>query len=141
MSKRNKKGFSIVEAIIALSIIVAVSITALSVVVSSITTKVAAINKTEAQNFAYNVWESFKAAENEEEFISLVNFAEGITLTDGVPDENNVNVYTYYSEENNFTALVSVKYSATERPEFKIDVADNKGKEIISFSYRKGDEI
>lgn len=139
MRKRN--GFSLVEVVIALSIIVIVSISAISIMASSIATKATAINKTQAQNFADNVWECFKAAEDEEEFISLVSFAEGITLSDGIADGNGNNVYTYHSGENKFTAQISVKFPADTRSEFNINVTDENGESIISFSYQKGGGI
>ena len=142
MSKRKfKNGYSIVEVVIALSVIVVISIAALSTVLSSVATKQAAINKTEAQNFAENAWECFKVSDDDEKFVSNVNFAEGVTLADGVAGENGYKVYTYYSEENKFTAQISVKFPANERAEFKIDVTDKNGKSIISFSYQKGGEI
>ncbi len=144
MSKmRKRNGFSIVEVVIALSVIVIVSITALSIALSSVSTRVAAINRTQAQSFADNVLESFKAAEDEAEFISLVAFAEGVTLTDGALDEDGNTVYTYYSEENKFMAQISVKFveNQTERSEFEINVTDKDGDEIVSFPYRKGDGI
>ena len=110
MSKINKNGFSIAEVVIALSVIVIVSISALTIVFSSIVTKNSAINKAAAQNFANNVWESFKAAETEEEFLSLVNFAEEIELTESAPGENGSTVYIYSSEKRNFTAVIWVTY-------------------------------
>lgn len=114
--KRNRQGFSIVEVAIALSVIVIISISALSIVLSSITTKSAVINKTEAQNFANNVWESFKAAETEEEFLSLVTFAEGITLTlpESEPGEIGSPDYIYSSEEKDFTVEIWVTFPAPE---------------------------
>ncbi len=139
MLKRN--GYSLVEVVIALSIIVTVTITALSIVLSSVSTKVNAINRSYAQSFADNVWESFKAAETQDEFLSLVAFAEGVTLTGSTTDENGKTLYTYYSEKNKFTANISVAFSETERDEFEIDVTDKDGDNIISFSYRKGDGI
>lgn len=141
MKNRNKRGYSLVEVVIALSVIVTVSITALSIVLSSVATKVNAINKSQAQSFADNVWESFKAAENEEEFLSLVAFSEGVSLTAGTTDESGKTTYTYNSQENKFTAEISVSYQENARPELEVVVNDKDGDEIISFSYRKGDGI
>ncbi len=134
-------GYSIVEVVIALSFIVVVTITALSIVLSSIVTRKNAIDTSKAQDFADNVWESFKAADTKEEFLSLVAFSEGVSLGEGVPDGSAGTVYTYYSQEHGFTADITVRYPQTARPEIEITVTDKGGDEIISFSYRKGGGI
>lgn len=141
MKNRKKRGYSLVEVVIALSVIVIVSVSALSIVLSSVATKVNAINKSYAQSFADNVWESFKAADTQDEFLSLIAFSEGTTLTEGVTDESGKTTYTYYSQENKFTAEIAVSYQENARPELEVIVTDKDGDEIISFSYRKGDGI
>lgn len=139
MSKRNRKsGYSLVEVVIALSVIVIVSVSALSIILSSIATKTAAINRAHAQGFAENVWESFKAADSQEEFVSLVDFSEGIVLSDGINDDNGNTVYTYCSEKYKFTADITVGYREGERPELRIFVADKGGDEIVLLDYKKG---
>ena len=138
---RNKKGFSLVEAVIALSVIVAVSVTALTIMLSSITARENAVNKFRAQSFAESVWESFKSADTQSEFLSDVFFAEGVMLTDGVTDENDATVYTYVSEKNKFEAEIRVSYPDDGDSELNIAVSDEDGDEIISFSYRKGGGI
>lgn len=142
MSKRNRRGgYSLVEVIIALAIIIIVSVTALSISLSSVATKVNAINLSEAQGFADNVWESFKAAEGESEFEELVRFAESVDLGEGVEDGSGGKVYTYYSEKHKFTAEIAVSYSDVSRDELKLTVTDEDGEDIISFTYKKGDGI
>ena len=128
-----KNGYSLVEAVIALSVITIVSITAFSIMLSSISTKVSAINKTEAQNFASDILECFKASENEEEFLSLVDFAE-----DDISLEGGEGSYTYYSEKYKFTANISVSYPIDGRSELLVDVSDDDGENIISVPYKKG---
>ena len=138
MSKRNRRnGYSLVEVVIALSVIVIVSASAISILLSSVATKVNAVNKAHAQSFADNVWESFKAADNEEDFVSLVAFSEGINEADITAPEGENMVYTYSSEKHKFTADITVNYNST-RPELKISVTDKDGDEIISFNYVKG---
>lgn len=122
-----KKGFSLVEAVIALSVVVIVSFAALSLVLSSTTTKVNAINKSKAQYFAYNALECFKASDSATEFENNIAFAEGITPT---IDEN---TYKFVSEENKFTATVTINGNT-----FEITVWDKYDDEIISFDYTKG---
>lgn len=141
MKNKNNRGYSLVEVVIALSVIVIVSVSALSIVLSSVATRVNAINKSHAQSFADNVWESFKAADTQDEFLSLIAFSEGTTLTEGVTDESGKTTYTYYSQENKFTAEIAVSYQENARPELEVIVTDKDGDEIISFSYRKGDGI
>ena len=132
VTSQTRNGFSLVEVVIALSIIVIVSAAALSIIFSSIATRANAVNKTRAINFADNVWECFKAADDEDQFTSFVKFSEGIDL-DGM------GTYFYISEENNFTARIYVDFD-TDRDEFEIEVFDQDGEEIISFDYTKGVE-
>ncbi|MBE6531473.1 MAG: prepilin-type N-terminal cleavage/methylation domain-containing protein [Ruminococcaceae bacterium] len=141
MKNKNKRGYSLVEVVIALSVIVIVSISALSIMLSSVVTKANAINRSHAQSFADNVWESFKAADTQDEFLSLIAFSDGVLLTEGVTDESGKTIYTYNSVENKFTAEIAVSYQENARPELELIVTDKNGDEIISFSYRKGDGI
>lgn len=123
-----KKGFSLVEAVIALSVVVIVSFAALSLVLSSTTTKANAVNKSKAQYFAYNALECFKASDDTTEFESNMLFAAGIEIK---LDENGQ--CTYLSEENKFTATVTIDGNT-----FEITVLDKYDDEIISFDYTKG---
>ena len=141
MKNKNKRGYSLVEVVIALSVIVTVSITALSIVLPSVATKVNAINKSYAQSFADNVWESFKAADTQDEFLSFVAFSESATLAEGTSNESGKTTYTYDSQEYKFAAEIAVSYAENARHELEVIVTDKDGDEIISFSYRKGDGI
>lgn len=141
MKNRKKRGYSLVEVVIALTVIVTVSITALTIVLSSVATKQTAIHKTEAQNFAQSVWECFKVSDNEADFVSNVDFAEGVTLSDGTLDEDGYTVYTFDSEENKFTAIIKVRYYETLRSDLSVDILDKDGDSIVSFTYQKGDGI
>lgn len=139
MKNRSKRGYSLVEVVIALSVIVTVSVTALSIVLSSVAAKTNAINKSCAQSFAENVWESFKAADTQDEFLSFVAFSEDAVLTESTPGGSEETIYTYYSEKHKFTAEIAVLYPENARPELTVTVTDKGGDEIVSFSYRKGD--
>ncbi len=123
-----KKGFSLMEAVIALTVVVIVSFAALSLVLSSATAKVNAVNKSKAQYFAYDALECFKASESISDFESNMLFAADIEIK---LDENGQ--FTYLSEENKFTAEITVIDNT-----FKIEVLDKNKKEIISFDYTKG---
>lgn len=130
MSRINRKGgFSMAEAIIALSIIVVVSITALTLVMSSFSVRTTLITRTQGMSFADNVWECFKAADDQDEFKSLVEYATGLTPTEDTK---------YIYNGNGFTAVITANYDDA-RPYFDITVTESKdGDEIISFSYVKG---
>lgn len=136
--RRNKHGFSLVEVVIALSVIVIVSLSALSVTLSSTLTKVTALAKGDAQRFADSVWECFKVSDDEAEFISQLAFAEDVTLGEGVSGEDGFTSYTYLSERYGYTVDLSVKFSATDTSHLTVLCTDDDGEEIISFSYRKG---
>ena len=137
MKTKRNGGFSMVEVIIALALIVLVTIAALTIATSSIATRVTLVNRTYAQNFADNVWECFKAAEDTATFWDLVEY-----LT---PEEDDViasdsTEYEYKSEQHNF----KIKITLTEennRP--KIDVSafstkNGRDKLIVDFDYTKG---
>lgn len=130
MKKHKNSGISIVEAVIALTVIVLVSATALTIVLSSVSAKVAAVDKSQAQNFASDAWECFKASETEEEFIENMRFAKGAELI------FNEGICEYTSEKYRFSAEIFLNYAAS-RPVFSISVK-YQGKELISFSYFKG---
>ena len=125
-TKRNS-GFSIMETVIALAIIVMVTLAALTVIMTSISARVKATNYGEAQDFAHNILECFKAADENSEFESYVGFA-GYTMS--VTSNNK-----YYFENNKFTAQIDANCSSGE---FEITINDTKNEEIISFSYTKG---
>lgn len=130
MKKHKKSGVSIVEAVIALTVIVLVCATALTIVLSSVSAKVAAVNKSRAQSFASDAFECFKVSDTEQEFIDNMSFAGGaeLTFTDGF--------CKYTSPKYKFTAEITLNYGAA-RPVFEISVK-YQDKELIAFSYTKG---
>jgi prepilin-type N-terminal cleavage/methylation domain-containing protein len=123
---KSKKGYSLVEVIIALTVIVVVSATALTVILYSISLRHAEINKSQAQNFAENVMECFKAADDTEEFERLVKFSEGVELKP-IPEWD---AYTYTSIEKNFIVGITVDFEL-ERPEFSIEILDINGTKVM----------
>ena len=124
---KSKKGYSLVEVIIALSVIVVVSATALTVILYSVSLRHAEINKSQAQNFAENVMECFKAADDTEEFETLVKFAEGVELKP-IPEWG---AYTYTSIEKNFVVGITVDFEL-ERPTFSIEILDINGTRVMN---------
>lgn len=136
--KRTKNGYSIVEVVIALSVIIAVSISAITIALSSSAAKSNAIAIGKGIRFAENIKECFKAAQDEEEFISYVGFAEGIDLTKENLDSKGKTVYTCSSKDGDFSSLIAVSYDTNAEAEISVTVTDNDGGEIVSFDYIKG---
>lgn len=116
------------EAVIALSVITIVSITALSLIFSSISAKTSAVNRAKAQSFAENAWECFKASEDETEFIDNLAFAEGVTL--GKTEDK------YVHEIGGYTVTITVDYSG--RATLNVAITEDDGEEVSSFTYEKG---
>ena len=119
-TKRNR-GFSIMETVIALVVIVMVTAAALSITMAAISARVKMSNYSEAQDFAHNVLECFKAADDEDEFRLNVEFA-GYELSGAA------STYTY-KVENKFEAVITANFASGK---FAITVNDNNGKVIIS---------
>ena len=133
MFKRLKKrgGFFLMEAVIALSVVTVVSITALSLIFSSISAKASAVNRAKAQGFAENAWECFKASKGEEEFIDNLAFAEGVRLEKNTDNE-------YVHSVNGYTVTVTVTVDFSGRATLNVSIKDDaKNKEINSFEYKK----
>lgn len=164
MKNKNKGGFSLVEVVVAMAIIVIVSATALTIALSSVNAKINAVNKTQAIYFADNVWECFKAADTKKEFDELLKAIHEYYGEDSNEEDSNDEhfekehykfgalekrgdvtyyIYTHKSGKYQFIAEIAVRYAANERPTLKINISDGTdgegGKEIISFSYEKGE--
>lgn len=150
MANKKKKGFSLVEVAIALAIITIVTVTALTIALNSITPKINNNNRSHAQNFAYNVWQCFQEANNNDEVFTLLSFSydlnEGNMTESQQPDGEGYTTYTYTSAEHKYTATIKIRFPQDEhpeieRPDMEITVVDGKDKEIIHFTYKKGDVV
>lgn len=138
MRKLKKGGFSVVEAVIALTVVIIVSISALTVVLSSINAKQAAINKSYAQEYANSALESFKNANNHGSFVQNLHFAEGATGLSSIGDTNSGSKeYTYTSASHAFTAKMTVSYPTSDTHKFSITITGKNDAEILSFEYEK----
>ena len=146
---RNKNGFSMVEVIIALTAVIIVSAVALTVILYSISTKAADINKNDAMNFSENVWACFKVSKNAEEFERLVDFAEnerhdehgeeeGCVLT-LVKEEEGVYYYTYSPGAHKFTVNVEARFY-DGGSYLLVHALDKNGEKIVDFKYIIGGE-
>lgn len=137
MSK--KRGFSIIEVVIALTVIVIVTFSALSIILASTTKRVSAINETEGQQFASDVLECFKASSSFSAFQNNVYFALGESIDDTkwetkietveneekkVWELDDDEWYTY-DKSGVFKAKIKVDYESP-RPKIAIVVMKNK---------------
>ena len=146
MKTKRNGGFSMVEVVIALALIVLVTIAALTIATSSIATRATIVNRTYAQNFADNVWECFKAAKDSDndgsytdEFWTLVYAATGTESNNFVVEDSST--YEYKSETHNFKIKITLTTDENNRP--KIDVSafstkNGRDKLIVYFDYVKG---
>lgn len=126
-----KKGFSLAEVVIALSIILTVSLTAMSIALSSVSVTAKAVELSKAQGFAANALECFKAAEDEDELLKLIEFAEGVKLT-----KDKDSVYLHTLGDGRFTAQITVGFADAEKT-FKLILLDKDENEHLSLSYHK----
>lgn len=132
MKKRCSRGFSLAEAVIALTVVALVSASALTVVLAARMARHTSANIAEAQAFAKNALVCFQAtdfSEGDGEFLSYMSFAEGANmLTVGT------RTYRYVSAKHKFEA--TVKLTDTKFVISIVDVED--GKSLVSFDYEKG---
>lgn len=132
MSK--KRGFSIVEVVISLTIIILVSFSALTIVLSSTNKRVEAINKTEGQNFASDILECFKASNGFSDFQNNVYFALGETA-------ENTNWETKTDEEGKIKWTLDKEgcytYEKDGRYKAKITLYKNNGRQAIAIIVMK----
>ena len=127
--KRNR-GFSIMETVIALVVIVLVTAAALSITMAAISARVKMSNYSEAQDFAHNVLECFKAADGEDEFRQNVEFA-------GYEDMSGAASTYTYDVENKFKAEITANFT-TGKFEITVTEFEKIDKVIIKFDYTKG---
>ena len=141
MNRSKKKGgFVLAEVVIALSVILLVTVSALTIAIASVSARIKTVNESLACDFAENVLECFKAADNGEEFLANVKFAEGVTLSDGAASGSGVS-YIHNDEKHKFKATVFVDFSGADRQRMNIEVTNDEGEALVSFSYVKGGGI
>lgn len=129
----NKKGFSLAESVIALSVVTIVSICAITIVISSITSKTKTIQKLNSQNFAYNVVECFKVSSDINEFDSYLDSLTNKDLSYISNSESN-SIYSFILEETNYSTVIT--YS-NDNKKLTINITNDKNETIISLEYNK----
>jgi len=128
-----KEGYSLVELVIALTLIVLISVAGLSVVYTSAISTAKYTTYHEAQNFCDNVWECFKASSDDQQFAQNVAFISNVNLI--VREE--MSDYTRF-EYDNGKYLVDIKVSFGTICNIEVKATDDKGKEIVFFNFVKG---
>ena len=128
-----KEGYSLVELMVALTLIVLISIAGLSVVYTSALSTTKYTTYGEAQNFCDNAWECIKASNDAHQFAQNVAFSNGVNLS--VTEETAD--YTCFIYDNG-KYIVNIKVAFDTVSNINVNATDNNGKEIISFSFAKG---
>ena len=128
------RGYTLVELVVALTLIILISVVGLSVVYTSTRVSSNVIIYAEAQNFCDNVWESYKASRTKEEFLQNVAFVNEAILQQ--KDEKDGYTYFEYIDQNRF--VVNIKVSFDNDSNILINAIDTNGKEILCFSFVKG---
>lgn len=126
---KRKGGFSIMEAVVAMAIVVLVTASALTIATFSTSSRVKSIDKNKAINCAYNIIECFKVSTDAEAFQDNFSFAENgkFTLT---PKGSN----KYSLSINSFHVAVETDDDFSE---IYVTVTDDTGKEIVYLDYSK----
>lgn len=142
MMTKKKRGVSIVEAVVAMAVVVIVSMASISAVLFATSANRKAMNQTKGQIFAQNMLECFKAADNRKEFEACARFAEGIEDESqfSASGTNGVYVYSYTPADNAFKSNISVSFSEDggDDDSLQIKVITASGETIVKFEYKKG---
>ena len=136
---KNRRGITLAEVAIAMAVVTIVTVSALSIIVSSTQTTTRAICKTEAQYFAADALECFRASKDTTDFETAMTFRGGFAECDGTNCQHAANGYNYHyaSQAYDFNAYVKVDYESA-RPTFNILILDGDGEEITKFDFEKG---
>lgn len=143
MKRNHKAGFSLMEAVIAMAVVVIVSIAATTAMLGAVNIKATTIQQTTAQNFAANALEGFQALTGEEmEKVSETKNAYSDYLyfltgqdCQGTETAENSNIYRYVYSETGWTAVIEINYF---KRTFHIDVTGKNETNIVTLDYRKG---
>lgn len=138
-SKNNKRGFTIVEAVIAMAVIAIVSAAATSTVRRTFATTGQDFEYEHARIYMENALEAFKYSEDLAEFRDLLQI-DGIRSEGSIYDESNMlrRSCSFTSNGTSYQLYISVAYPEDGRPTF-IGTVQGKSKILISINYRKGE--
>lgn len=116
---RDKRGFSLVEVVVALAVIVTVSVAAMSFIKTSSIASDRELAYSEARLYASNALEIFKYAENETQYTELVE--KKLTPLD---------------EDGYVSVKITVNYEATENT-FTATATKQNGDTLFKLTYTK----
>ena len=120
---RSRRGISLVEVVVALTVITIISAAALSLVISSARVDANSLRSTQVMMAAENVLECYRFAESEEEFAALLEKTGDYKKVDNA----------YVLTEKAY--VITVHYTNTQ---LTFSATDSDGKEIYKYEFNKG---
>ena len=120
---RSRRGISLVEVVVALTVIAIISSAALSLVISSARVDANSLRSTQVMIAAENSLECYRFAESEEEFAALLEKTGDYKKVDDA----------YVLTEKSY--VITVSYLAEK---LIFSAADSDGKEIYKYEFNKG---
>ena len=138
---KRKRGFTVVEAVIAMAVIAIISATATSIIRRTLSSAGTDFECERARIYAENALEAFKYCDN------ILDFSRYVARDDIEPDgslydENDIPVTELtFKRENEFSSLiieVAYPYSNKDRAHIDITVS-NDSKVLFSIDYFKGE--
>ena len=106
LKRLNKRGFSLVEVIIAMAVVSIVTFAALSIIYPATDKTVEANAQSNAIYFAADAIECFKATRNSTEFFQALSHRSGLP----VPPIDDSQPY-YYPIDNKWVAMITLNYT------------------------------
>ena len=120
---RSRRGISLVEVVVALTVITIISAAALSLVISSARVDANSLRSTQIMMAAENALECYRFAKSAEEFAALLEKTGDYKGSDGV----------FVLTEKSYT--ITVNYTDAQ---LTFSAADSDGKEIYKYEFNKG---
>lgn len=128
MIKKIKKGFTIAEVVVAMTVITIVTIVTISLIERSRTISTKSKYYAEARELANNSFEMFKFSNSDDEFWSNM-----ILLGSDYKKEENT--FTY--ENNIYELFITTKFNDTQEDTFEARCYSSEGKLIFRCNYSK----
>lgn len=107
LKRLNKRGFSLVEVIIAMAVVSIVTFAALSIIYPATDKTVEANAQSNAIYFAADAIECFKATRNSTEFFQALSHRSGLP----VPPIDDSQPYYYPIDNNKWVAMITLNYT------------------------------
>ena len=141
LKRLNKRGFSLVEVIIAMAVVSIVTFAALSIIYPATDKTVEANAQSNAIYFAADAIECFKATDNVGELISTMSFRDGMNLVNDptlLPGNIAVLCSGYYVfQTESGSCYVGVQIDASDSNKLYIRAVSNNGNILIDETFTK----